>query len=896
LGRLRDMEDLKQKESPPKWAVRFFRWYCNDHLSEAVLGDMLELYVRRKKKLEKRKADLLFLWNVLCFLQPFALKRKSSPQNNIAMFENYLKIAWRIMSRQKMYAGIKIGGFAVGIASCLLIALLIRQELSYDRHYQNTGRIFRIYRESTLNGEFRKGVHFPAPFAKALQEDFPEIESAGHLNAGEYFGAGNNELRRIDQTESLHEEGFIYADQNLINILEIPFIKGNPINALTEPNSILITERKATRYFRNEDPLNKILILNNDDTRQYKVTGVIKDFPVTSHLQSDFMMTLAGKEFWKGEQTTWAASNYLDYIVVRPGTTISQLEDKLQRIIGKYFLPDAMESKNDNAIKWAKSLHLKLQPITDIYLNRYQIGEGAFDGFEHGDIRYLWLFGSIASFILVIACINFINLSTAKSANRGKEVGLRKVVGSQRQSLIKQFLTESSLLSLISFLLGLALARVALPYFNSLMVKSLIFPWQEWWLIPVLLGGSLTIGLLAGFYPSIYLSSFLPAQVLKGNLSLGKKSTSFRSMLVVFQFTVSIVLIVATLIVSRQMNYILTKKVGFDKDQVLILQDTHTMGDKIQTFKKELMRLPEVKHASITGFLPIIGMKRNGNPFWLDGKKDTDQGVQGQMWSVDPDYVTTMGIKIIEGRDFLESISDQQSMIINKEMARELNLTDPIGVTIVNPWNQKWTVIGVIDDFNYESLKSPIKPLSIVLKNSTNMVLVKINSKEIQQAIQSITTVWKQFSPNQSIRYTFLDQSYAAMYADVARTGKFFTVFSFLAIMVACLGLFALSAFIVEQRSKEISVRIILGAKTENIVHMLTKNFVKLVMTSFLIAVPVSAYLMSQWLQEYAYRIELKWDVFVLAGLISIFIALFTVSFQSIRAAIANPSQSLRSE
>jgi len=809
------------------------------------------------------------------------------------MFENYFKIAWRNLVKQKMYSLIKVGGFAIGIAACLLIALFIRQELSYDMHYPKRDRIFRILRTSTFNGETSKGVHFPAPFASALQEDFMELEKVGRYNQVEFFGAGENELRRADQIESAYEERFIFMDQSLLEIFQLPFISGNPKRALAEPNSILITKNKADKYFPHEDPLGKILILNNDEKRQYTVTGVIQDLPPTSHLQYDFIMTLSGREFYEGEQTNWRNSNYPTYVLLRSGTDVGQLEKKLSSVIEKYFLPGVVEAGGADEVEWLKSITFQLQPVNEIYLNLDDIE----DNLSHGDVRYIWLFGSIALFILIIACINFINLSTARSANRAKEVGLRKVVGSLRSSLIKQFLTESILFSFFSFALGLLLGWFALPYFNLLLAKSLSFPWNEWWLFPILGAGAITIGVLAGFYPSFYLSSFRPVQVLKGNVSLGSKNSATRSVLVIFQFTISIVLIVGTFIIDRQMDYILNKKVGYDKEQVLLLQGTHTLNEKITTFKNELLRVPGVNHVTISGYLPIVGTKRNQNQFFNEGeKKGMDETVGAQRWEVDHDYIKTLGLQILKGRDFsIEINSDSQAVVINRSMAKALNLDDPIGKIITNGWG-KWSVIGVIKDFHFESLKDNIRPLCLQIGRSNNTVSVKVDTRDMAAMIRSVSKVWKEFSPNQPIRYTFLDQSYARMYEDVRRMGRIFSSFALFAIVVACLGLFALSAFMVEQRNKEISIRLVLGASVNSIFRLLTMNFIKLVIISLIIAIPISIYAMQEWLKDFAYKIEIGWEVFVLAGVLSVLIAMLTISYQSIRAALMNPAGNLKSE
>ena len=879
---------------PPKLAQRLLHTFLRDDFAEEVLGDLEEKFYVTLKSKSLFATKVNYWYQVLHYLRPFAIRKSRPPQfNQYAMFQNYFKIGWRNLSKQKMYSSIKIGGFAMGITACLLIALFVQQELSYDVHYRRADHIYRVVRVSNTRGDIRKAVWFPSPFAKALHDDFPEIELAGHYRALEFSGPGNAELRRLDRTENVHEEGFLYMDQGLAEILELPFIKGNPKTALLELNGMVITRQKADLHFPGEDPIGKVVILNEDETRQFKITGVIEDFPTTCHLQSNFLISLAGREFWPGEGTDWRSSNYIDYVLVRKGTDVLQLEKKLSSVIKNYFLPAAVTGGGDkDEIAWVNSLNFKLQPVKDIYLNQDEIG----DNIHHGDIRYIWLFGIIAIFILVIAAINFINLSTAKSANRAKEVGLRLVAGSLRSSLIKQFLTESLLFSFFSFALGFMLAWLLLPYFNQILAKSLEFPWTEWWLAPLLVAGAIVVGVLAGLYPSFYLSSFRPVQVLKGNLSRGSKNATTRSSLVVFQFTVSIVLIVGTMIIGRQMDYILTKKVGYDRDQVLLIQGTHTLGDKITSFKNELLRLADVKYASISGFLPVEGAKRNGGNFWKEGRKEIDVSVFSQRWLVDHDYAKTLGLQVLEGRDFsIEIPSDSQAIIINRTLAHDLNLQEPIGQRITDG-STMWQVIGVIEDFHFESLRNKIEPFSLVIGGSPNTVSVKVNTRDMQGTIQSVSNVWKKFSPNQSVRFTFLDDSYAQMYADVERIGHLFSAFALLAIVVACLGLFALSAFMMEQRSKEISIRLVLGASAKSIVQLLTGNFLKLVFTSVLIASPIAWYIMNTWLQDYVYRIDITWDVFVLSGLVSGFIAILTVGYQSVRAALSNPVSNLKSE
>jgi putative ABC transport system permease protein len=411
------------------------------------------------------------------------------------------------------------------------------------------------------------------------------------------------------------------------------------------------------------------------------------------------------------------------------------------------------------------------------------------------------MFAAIACFILVIACINFINLSTAKSANRAREIGLKKVAGASRNVLITQFLTESLLFSFFSFILGILLAWILLPYFNLVSARSLVIPWSAWWLAPGLLVSAVIIGLAAGLYPSIYLSSFMPIQVLKGELSRGSKNSILRNGLVIFQFTASIILIISTVVIYNQMHFILNKKLGYNKEQVILVQGANTLNKEVKNFKNELLKNPHVINVSVSDYLPVTGTKRNGNTFWEESKRNSESGVTGQFWRVDNDYIKTLGMKIIQGRDFNSSMpSDSQAVIINQTLANKLNLKDPVGKRIFN--GGTYEVIGVVEDFNFESLRDNINGLCMQLGNSSSIISVKVNSADMQKTIAYITSVWKTFSPNQTIRYTFLDESYARMYADVKRLVSIITGFAILAIIIACLGLLGLSSFIAEQRTK----------------------------------------------------------------------------------------------
>lgn len=891
---------MKKTESkPPGFFLRFFQWFCHPELQKYIEGDLMELYEETKEKRGKKRADIKFTIDVILLLRPGIIRPAEGYQrlNNYGMLKNYLMISWRSLLKQKMYSFIKIGGFAIGVAACLLIALFIKDELSYDKHYANYKQLYRALGVITVDGDIKKGVSFPAPMALAVKEDFPEILAAGRYNNSVLFGAGASEVRAADKEDNAYDEGFVYFDQSLIDMFQLKFVYGNPKKALSQPGSIVITKRKADKYFPGENPVGKALVVNNQADKPYTVGGVIEDFKPNSHLQFDFLIGMAGVEFWKDEQKTWGASNYATYIQLEEGTDAKSLEAKLSNtIIEKYFIPEMIAGgQSESEVKkffTEKQAHLELQPIEKIHL----FSEDVTDNLSYGDIRIVWLFGGIALFILLIAAINFINLSTAKSANRAKEVGLRKVVGSLRGNIISQFLSESVIFSVISFVLGLAIAVLMLPYFNSISGKTISIPWAEWWFVPSLLGASMLVGIIAGIYPSFYLSAFKPIQVLKGKLTQGAKSSPLRSSLVIFQFTISIILLIGTMIIQKQMDFILNKKTGFEKEQVLLIQGTGTLGPQVVSFANELREAPQVTEVSTGDYLPVRGSKRNSNGFWNEGRKSIDQPVSSQFWRVDQFYLSALGIKLVEGRNFNRDLaSDSSAIIINQKMAKELGGGNMLGKRITN-YAGLWTVIGIVEDFHYESLREDIRPLGFALGTEASVLAVKLKAGDMRESIQSITNVWDKFAPHQPFRYSFLDDRYAAMYSDVQRMGKIFTSFSVLAIVVACLGLFALSAFMVEQRSKEISVRLVLGASMNSVFQLLTWDFLRLVLISIAIAAPVSWYMMSRWLEDYAYRTTIGWDVFVVSGVISVLIALVTISFQSTKAALMSPVKGLRSE
>ncbi|MEM9329606.1 MAG: FtsX-like permease family protein, partial [Bacteroidota bacterium] len=642
-----------------------------------------------------------------------------------------------------------------------------------------------------------------------------------------------------------------------------------------------------------QDPVGKLLYLNENEEKPYQVTGVFEPLLGTHLSEFDFFFTLSGKEFWPGEQTNWCCNNYTTYVQLKENAE-SAFEAKLKSVHDQYFVTYA-EQEGEPRLELIKAHHtLVMQKVSKIHLYSAQV----FDFLTVSDITTVWAFAAIAVFILLLACINFINLSTANSASRAKEVGLRKAVGSHRKDIIYQFLIEAMVLTVIAVFLGTILASIGMPLFNSITGKTLVFPYGEPLFYLLLLGVTLAIGLLSGLYPSFYLSSFEPIAALSERLgSKGKRANAWlRNILVLFQLIISTMLIAGAISVYRQMDYILTKDVGFDKEQMVIIQGFNSLGDQMQTFKEEVVNLPEVKNATVSSSLPVTGTRRNGNEFWKAGRRGIDKGQGGQFWRTDDDYFSTLGIEFVEGRPFdLDRASDSTSAVINEAMVRKLGLNDPLNSEVENfiPWK----IVGVVKDFHYQEFNvSEVRPILIAPGGFGDMLTVKIATEDMSGSIAKLETIWNQFKPNQFFRYDFLDRRYEMMYEGVERTKTLLLIFATFSVIVACLGLFGLSVFTVAQRYKEMTIRKVLGASVQVIIRLLTVDYLKLVVLALIVASPIAYFFMEEWLADFEYKIPRIWDILVLAGFLVLVTCLGVVSMQSFRAAVANPADGLRDE
>lgn len=816
------------------------------------------------------------------------------------MLRNYLTIAFRNLAKHRFYTFINIFGLAIGVAACMIITLYVLHELSYDRHFANADRIYRVNTEILFNGNHHQLAVAPAPAAAALMRDYPEIESATRFRSW-----GSQLVRAEKSTENIRENRVIFADHNMLKVFPLRLISGNPETALKEPNSLLISASRAEKYFPNGDAVGQMMIVENE--RPYKVAGVFPDFPQATHFNFDIILSMEGLRESKLDE--WLSNNFNTYVLLKEGASPKELEAKFPRMVETYVGPQVravfgMDFDMETFRNDGNKFEFTLMPLVDIHLHSDLTAE--LDA--NGDITYVYLFSAIALFILGIACINFMNLSTARSSNRAKEVGVRKALGSLRSHLVRQFLTESIMLSFFAFVLGIAIVYLAIPGFNTLAGRQLELPVGNINFIATLFVAALVVGLLAGVYPSIFLSAFKPVNVLKGKVALGMKSSFIRSALVVFQFVISIILIIGTITVQRQLTFIQNKKLGFNKDQVIVLHDTHVLGNQNEAFKQRILGNPAVTNVSTSGYLPISGFGRNDTTFWPEGTQSTQENLTSmQYWTIDYDYVETLGMKIIEGRNFSRDFpSDSSGVIVNESAVRKIGLTDPIGKRIntfdfsngaLDPTKTKtFTIIGVIEDFHFESLRENISPLCLELGNANWCMSFRFQSADTRAVIDLLEKNWKEMAPGQPFQYTFMDDAFGNMYSSEQRLGTIFAVFAGLAIVIACLGLFALTAFTAEQRTKEIGIRKVLGASVGSIVFLLSREFGKLIVIAFLVAAPVSWFAVNWWLESYTYKAHIGITIYLLAGVAAFLVAWLTMGYQSVKAALTNPVNSLKSE
>lgn len=807
------------------------------------------------------------------------------------MLKNYLKIAFRSLLKNKVYTVINILGLSVGLSCCILILLHVQDELSYDEFHPNKENLYRVALERIYPDHTSFYAIIPSGFSEAFKEEIPEVKKSTRLLGFPNFA------NIIEYEDKVFEENYVFfADSNFFDVFDFKLLQGDPDAQLKTPRTVILTQSTARKYFGSENPVGKTIEVNDSLNT---VTGIMQDIPENSHMKFDFLSSSTNLGFI--QQPSYISFSSYTYLELVPGTDPGRVEAKIPDIVKKYASGQIERNLGISYEEYTAAgngYNYFLQPITGIHLHSNLQSEIK----PNGSMVYVYIFVSIAVLILVIACINFVNLSTARSVERAREVGVRKVMGSDRSQLIRQFLTESVFISLVSLIVAVGLIQIVLPFFNNLAQKELFIDLFGSSMIGLLLlAFALAVGLLAGLYPAFYISSMKPVEVMKGKFQSNSKGGWLRNGLVVFQFSISIILISGTLVVNNQMDYIQNKRLGFDKENILVIDNIFNL-DQPEAFKQEVEKLAAVKSVGATGTMP--GNNFFGIQFQQPGKSEvlTTKGV-----TVDDHFIETLGINLLAGRSFSEDFDDSLNIILNESTVRALGIENPVGTRLNSTRNVNneqvtltFTVIGVAENFNFESLRTAVTPLVILSSESAlgfeSFLVTRMVTPNFNEAIQSIENIWKSMAPDRPFSYSFLDSDLAEMYKSEQISAKIFAVFAVLAIIIACVGLFGLAAYTAYQRTKEIGVRKVLGATVPNIVLLLSKDFARLVGIAFLIAAPVAWLAMQNWLQNFAFRIDSGIMTFIYAGLIALAIALITVSYQAISAAVVNPVQSLRTE
>ncbi len=800
------------------------------------------------------------------------------------MFRNYLTIAIRNLLRYKGYSAINVLGLAIGIACCVLIMLYVQDELSYDQYHEKKDRIYRMVESATVAGRPIEAAVTPPPWAPVLAKDYPVIEQITRIKP-----PNSRWLIRYGD-KRFYERFFVFADSSVFDIFTIPLVQGNAQTALAEPHTVVLSESMAAKYFGDENPIGEVI--TGDDLYKFTVIGIMRDMPRNSHFHFDFLASYASLAPNKlyNEPSTMQNQGFshdlYTYLLLQEDSEPEELEEELPVFLDNY-LGEMLKSVGIEARPF-------LQPVTDIHLYSNMEAEIA----ANSNIRYVYIFSSLAVFILLIACVNFMNLSTARSARRAQEVGMRKVLGAHRNQLIRQFTGESILVSLIALVIAMGLVHLLLPQFNQLSGKTLTMDYQSIWLAPTLAAIVLITGIVSGGYPAFILSSFRPVAVLTGALKAGASHSFLRKTLITIQFGISILMIVGTIVVLYQLEYMQNKKLGFDRENVVVVRLPDAEAVKgYSAYKNAVLQFPEILNVSSSTSVP--GGQTSLNLVTPEGVQEDESPVYQMIWT-DYDFIETLGIEMASGRSFSQEFgADSTACLINEAAVRALGWEDPIGrtykLTGATDDPPSLNVIGVMKDFHNQSLHQPIEPLMILMKSEPSaFMVIRIQGRNVSRGLEVLQEQWRQTYPDHpAMDYSFLDDNLEQLYRAEQRLGTVFVAGAALSILIACLGLLGLSSFMAEQRTREIGVRKVLGATIVNVILLLSRDFTKLILLAFMIGAPAGYYVMQAWLGDFPYRIELGLGVFVFAGLVALIIAWLTVGYQAFKAATANPADAV---
>lgn len=879
---------MDESVTPPEWAIRLLDKLCKEEHVEMLKGDLHELFVERTKRKGRGRAKLLVFFDVIDLLRPFLLKRNSLTQNNtIAMLKNFLKIAYRNFMRQRVYSLINTAGLAIGVACFLLIFLYIHDELGYDQFHSKSDRTYRIIEHFESDGVGEHSASQPFPVGPALINDYPEqIEAMTRLFdfQSPFLTLSNKNLER-----SFNESRVFFVDSTFFDVFDFEVLVGDKFTALDEPNSILITESMARKYFSDENPLGQVLDFQGE--RNLIIKGILADAPHNAHFQFDFLISFSTLRQHYQDRTMerWYWNPCWTYLVLKEGSTAERLTQQMPGFVQKYF----DESFRDD-------VSMELQPLHDIHLKSkldYEIQ-------ANSNESNIYVFSAVAFFVLLIAVINFINLSTARATKRAKEVGIRKALGSLKKQLIYQFIFESVLQTILALIISVIGIVFLLPSFNMLTEKSIslmVFLTPEY--IGMVIGMTLFVGLIAGFYPAFVLSSFKTTEVIKGG-KLNNHGMNFRKVLVVMQFSISMILIVGTIMAINQLKYLQNDDLGFDKEAVLMVPVIGTpIADHYESMKNEMLTQPYIK--SVTALEEVLGAKHQVMNYTFEG---VEKSKPYPRLFIRHDFIKTFDIPVLAGRTYDKSFvtDDSLALIVNETMVKQLgygSAENAIGKSVQLMRRRQGKIIGVVKDFNFTSKHHPMSPIALDLWTAPftfnlfmKYMAVKVDRDHLQESIGMVESAWQKFIPSRPFEYFFLEDRLNESYKSEIKLSKITTIFSFFAILVACLGLFGLATFTMEQRTKEIGIRKVLGIETGQIIMLLSKDFMLLVGISFVIAVPVAYLMIDWWLAGFAYRIDVVAWPFAVAGLATFLVAMITVGAHSLKAATINPVNTLKYE